>query len=107
MRSSVYRSRRDRVLLGAAGVSAQTYPTKPVSVIVPFAAGGATDTLMRFSARGCASARPADHRRERRRRGGHHRRRPRGAVARRRLHDERRHLDHHMLTGASTRCSSI
>jgi tripartite-type tricarboxylate transporter receptor subunit TctC len=36
------------VLLGAAAASAQTYPTKPVSVIVPFAAGGATDTLMRF-----------------------------------------------------------
>ena len=32
----------------AAGASAQTYPARPVTVIVPFSAGGATDTLARF-----------------------------------------------------------
>jgi tripartite-type tricarboxylate transporter receptor subunit TctC len=35
-------------LFGAGSASAQTYPSKPITVIVPFAAGGATDVLARF-----------------------------------------------------------
>jgi tripartite-type tricarboxylate transporter receptor subunit TctC len=35
-------------LANISAVSAQTYPSKPITVIVPFAAGGATDVLARF-----------------------------------------------------------
>ena len=35
-------------LAAAASASAQSYPSKPMNLIVPFAAGGATDTLARF-----------------------------------------------------------
>jgi tripartite-type tricarboxylate transporter receptor subunit TctC len=35
-------------LLGVASASAQTYPSRPITMIVPFPAGGATDTLARF-----------------------------------------------------------
>lgn len=35
------------LLLAAAGASAQAFPTKPVTVVVPFVPGGSSDTTMR------------------------------------------------------------
>jgi tripartite-type tricarboxylate transporter receptor subunit TctC len=35
-------------MLAAAGVSAQTYPTKPVKIIVPFSPGGSVDMVARL-----------------------------------------------------------
>ena len=59
---------------------AQAYPTRAITMIVPFAAGGPTDVdrAHRHRAYG-ADARPEHHHRERGRRRRHHRHHPRGA----------------------------
>jgi tripartite-type tricarboxylate transporter receptor subunit TctC len=36
------------VLMGMTGVRAETYPSKPITLIVPFPAGGPTDTIARI-----------------------------------------------------------
>jgi hypothetical protein len=47
--------------LGAiAGATAQTYPARPITMIVPFAAGGPNDTIGRISADASVRARLAD-----------------------------------------------
>ncbi len=42
----------------AAGASAQGYPTRPISIVVPFAAGGPTDTVARNIADAMSKALP-------------------------------------------------
>src|SRR5262245_37231325 len=39
------------LLLGAAGASAQTYPSRPITIVVPAAPGGVTDMLGRILAK--------------------------------------------------------
>jgi tripartite-type tricarboxylate transporter receptor subunit TctC len=42
--------------IAATGVSAQTFPSKPISIVVPFAAGGPTDTVARTVAQAMEKA---------------------------------------------------
>ena len=89
--------------------TAQTYPSRPITMIVPYSAGGPTDTIARIMA-------------ERMRgtlgqtiivenvtgAGGTHRRRPRRARGARRLHDRHRPVEHaRASTARSTRCRTI
>ncbi len=59
---------------------AQAYPSHPITIIVPFSAGGPSDTLARIlGERYAGIARPARDRRDRHRRRRQHRRRARAA----------------------------
>lgn len=40
------------IVAGASHAPAQTYPSRPIKIVVPYAAGGGTDALTRFVARG-------------------------------------------------------
>ena len=68
---------------GISPAAAQTWPERPVTMVVPFAAGGGTDLLGRIVAKRLdRGARPADRRRECRRRRRHDRLGARGQIAR-------------------------
>ena len=53
---------------------AQNYPNRPIRIVVPFAAGGAVDTVGRIVAAKMWTSRTAGHRRKSHRRGWQYRR---------------------------------
>ena len=62
------------LILGAGGAFADDYPSQPIRLIVPFAAGGAVDAVARVLAHAARrEPRPADRDRQPRRRRRHHR----------------------------------
>ena len=68
------------LLLALGPAAAQDYPAKPITIVVPAAAGGPTDTISRITA--LAMSKLLGQQiidRERRRRGRHHRHDARGA----------------------------
>jgi tripartite-type tricarboxylate transporter receptor subunit TctC len=56
MRKLIYAAAFTAALQGVAGASAQTYPSRPVMMIVPLATGGATDVIARIMAEGMRAA---------------------------------------------------
>ena len=50
MRLMTFAAALGLALTGVAGAQAQTYPSRPITVIVPFPAGGPTDTVARIMA---------------------------------------------------------
>ena len=80
----------------AASASAQDYPTRNITFIVPFPAGGPSDIVARIAAEAHAEASRPEHRdRKRRRRRRHDRRDARGRGQSGRLHVVRRQHGHH------------
>jgi tripartite-type tricarboxylate transporter receptor subunit TctC len=55
-RSSLFRLLAAVLVSGVAGGAAAQYPNKPITVIVPFAAGGPTDTIARIMAQAMGKA---------------------------------------------------
>ena len=52
------------VLTGNTLASAETFPSRPITIIVPFAAGGPTDALARIIGIACVDPGAADRRRD-------------------------------------------
>src|SRR5713226_519641 len=73
---------------------AQAYPSRPSTIIVPFPAGGPTDTLARILAEHMTTSRAIRHCRKRERCGGEHWCGPGRACSCRWLYGQYRSLEH-------------